>query len=70
MRGCGATVRACQASRVSTLQVQTRSLDKFGGQMMQPALGVGGSGHHTMGAANVTGKKSYMSPYSQRKTKV
>ena len=50
--------------------VQTRSLDKFGnsalGQPALGALGLGGSGQHHA----ITGKKSYMSPYSQRKTKV
>tara|TARA_B100000795_G_scaffold219318_1_gene173612 strand:- start:975 stop:2066 length:1092 start_codon:yes stop_codon:yes gene_type:complete len=49
--------------------VQTRSLDKFGnsalGQPALGALGLGSSGQHA-----ITGKKSYMSPYSQRKTKV
>ena len=49
--------------------VQTRSLDKFGNSALgQPALGalsLGSSGQHA-----ITGKKSYMSPYSQRKTKV
>ena len=53
--------------------VQTRSLDKFGSQ--PPTLGVGNSQQHAgqpqMPVAS--GKKSYMSPYSQRfkeKTKV
>ena len=51
-------------------QMQTRSLDKFGSQ--QPSLGVGNS-QAQQAMPQATGKKSYMSPYSQRfkeKTKV
>ena len=53
--------------------VQTRSLDKFGSQ--PPALGVGNSQQHIaqQQIPAPSGKKSYMSPYSQRfkeKTKV